>query len=144
MRVNFYIDPEHDEHVDFFLKRIEPWHQQIAANLQQDTTFIWGYREETAAPLEFKKIIRFYTENKYVFCNTTSQGDFKVKMRIYQLVKQLPEQFIQVSSSEIVNFNFVDHLEMSSAGTIIIRLNNNQTALVSRRFVKELKRRLNL
>ncbi|KRL37882.1 LytTR family DNA-binding domain-containing protein [Liquorilactobacillus uvarum] len=144
MRVNFYIDPEHKEHVDFFLKKIEPWHQKIAANLQQDTTFIWGYREETAAPLEFKKIIRFFTEDKYVFCSATDQGSFKVKKRIYQLAKELPDQFIQVSSSEIVNFNFVDHLEMSSAGAIIIRLINDETALVSRRFVKELKRRLKL
>ncbi|KRL01105.1 LytTR family DNA-binding domain-containing protein [Liquorilactobacillus capillatus] len=143
MRVNFYIDSEQEEHVDFFLKKIEPWHQDIAANLQQELTFIWGYKERIAAPLDLKHISRFYTENKYVFCST-KQGSFKVKQRIYQLVKELPEPFIQVSSSEIVNFNFVDHLEMTSTGTIIIRLDNNETALVSRRFMKELKRRLKL
>lgn len=143
MRVNFYIDLKHEEHGDFFLKRIEPWHQEVAINLQQEVAFIWGYKEKMAAPLSLKRIIHFYTENKHVYCSS-DQGNFKVKERIYQLVKELPEQFIQVSSSEIVNFNYVDHLEMNVTGTILIRLVNQETALVSRRFIKGLKRRLKL
>ncbi|WP_404346243.1 LytTR family DNA-binding domain-containing protein [Fructilactobacillus sanfranciscensis] len=90
--------------------------------------------------LSLPQIVRFYTENGAVICETDNQHHYRIKERIYFLHNQLPkEMFLQISSAEIVNINKIDYFSLSKAGRYQINLTNGTLTYVSRRFVKTIK-----
>ncbi|WP_429971760.1 LytTR family DNA-binding domain-containing protein [Fructilactobacillus sp. Tb1] len=102
-----------------------------------------GYQDHQQFVLSLPHVVRFYTENNYVICETDDQQKYRVKERIYFLNNQLPtKMFIQVSSSEIINTNKIDHFSLSQAGRYQINLTNGELAYASRRFVKTIKEEL--
>ena len=105
---------------------------------------ILGYKDKEIKPLKFDTLIRCYTTKNYVVAEVVPASVYRVKQRIYQLNRLLPAKFIQISSSEIVNFNYVDHLKLVGNGTIKLILTNQESAYVSRRFVSNIKRRLGI
>lgn len=143
MKVNFFIDDDQPEHVDFHVKKITPEMQSMADDLQKSDSLLWGYQDKTVKPLQFEEIIRIRTEASNVQVQTVS-GTYKAKQRIYQLVELLPKKFIQISSGEIVNFEFIDHLELGGNGNIKLIMMNKEESYVSRRYVSKIKRRLGI
>lgn len=143
MKVNFFIDDDQPEHVDFHVKKITPEMQSMADDLQKSDSLLWGYQYKTVKPLQFEEIIRIRTEASDVQVQTVS-GTYKAKQRIYQLVELLPKKFIQISSGEIVNFEFIDHLELGGNGNIKLIMMNKEESYVSRRYVSKIKRRLGI
>ncbi|GBG95176.1 transcriptional regulator [Ligilactobacillus salitolerans] len=108
----------------------------IADELQKHSVPLWGYQEKTVTPLLPEKIIRVYTETSEVFEEITAG--------IYQFAEVLPKDFIQISSGEIVNFNYIDHLELSGNGNIKLIFQSQEESFVSRRYVARIKRRLGI
>lgn len=143
MKVNFFIDDDQPEHVDFHVKKITPEMQSMADDLQKSDSLLWGYQDKTVKPLQFEEIIRIRTEASDVQVQTVSVT-YKAKQRIYQLVELLPKKFIQISSGEIVNFEFIDHLELGGNGNIKLIMMNKEESYVSRRYVSKIKRRLGI
>ncbi|WP_125981546.1 LytTR family DNA-binding domain-containing protein [Loigolactobacillus iwatensis] len=144
MKTNFFVSPDtRDEHTDFFLKKLTPEIQQIASQLVGTGDQLWGYREDDIVPLKFNQIELIYAQNNRVFVEIASET-LLLKQRLYQLELILPSDFIRVSKSEIVNYHHIDHLELSNNGLINILLTNQSRALVSRRYMTALKRRIGL
>ncbi|WP_258088804.1 LytTR family DNA-binding domain-containing protein [Weissella fangxianensis] len=143
MKVNFFIDENQSEYVDFHVKKLTPAMQLVVDELQKQDLVLWGYQEKIVTPLKLDDIIRIRTESAEVYAQDMG-GVYKVKQRIYQLVELLPDDFIQISSGEIVNFNFIDHLKLSGKGNIVLILNNGDETYVSRRYVSKIKRRLGI
>ena len=48
----------------------------------------------------------------------TSNQKFKLKLRLYELEKQLPQHFIRISKSEIVNKYYIEKLLLEPNGLI--------------------------
>lgn len=143
MKVNFFIDENQSEHIDFHVKKLTPAMQLVVDELQKQDVVLWGYQEKIVRPLKLDEIIRIRTESAEVYAQDMG-GVYKVKQRIYQIVELLPDNFIQISSGEIVNFNFIDHLKLSGKGNIVLILNNGDETYVSRRYVSKIKRRLGI
>lgn len=143
MKINFFIDEDKPEHIDFHVKKLTPAMQLVVDELQKQDVVLWGYQEKIVTPLKLDEIIRIRTESAEVHAQDMG-GVYKVKQRIYQLVELLPDNFIQISSGEIVNFNFIDHLKLSGNGNIVLILNNGDETYVSRRYVSKIKRRLGI
>ena len=143
MKVNFFIDEHKPEYIDFHVKKLTPAMQSMADELQKQDVLLWGYQEKVVTPLKLDEIIRIKTESTEVHVQDIS-GTYKVKQRIYQLAELLPDNFIQISSGEIVNFDFIDHLKLSGNGNIVLILNNGDETYVSRRYVSKIKRRLGI
>lgn len=143
MKVNFFIDENQPEYIDFHVKKLTPAMQSMVDELQKQDVLLWGYQEKVVTPLKLDEIIRIKTESTEVHVQDIS-GTYKVKQRIYQLAELLPDNFIQISSGEIVNFDFIDHLKLSGNGNIILILNNGDETYVSRRYVSKIKRRLGI
>lgn len=143
MKINFFIDEEQPEHIDFHVKKVTEEMKDIAATLKQSDIQIWGYRDREVVPIKIDDVVRIKTESGEVYIQT-DRGVYKAKKRIYQFLELLPKKFIQISSGEIVNFEFIDHLELSGNGTIKLILLNKDEAYVSRRFVAKIKRSLGI
>ena len=81
-----------------------------------------------------RSILSFYTKDAVT----------KTNGRLYQVLTRLNGDFIQVSKHGIINLNHLVSLEAGFTGNMIAKLDFNQRADVSRKYLPELERRLGL
>lgn len=93
--------------------------------------------------VEIGKIQRFYIENRKVLAETASQT-YSIDLRLYQVLKLLPSNFIQISQSEIINIDSISHLKLTPNGLVEIFLKNESFTYSSRRYLKTIKEKLEL
>ena len=115
---------------------------EFAKNLDQKET-IKGKIDDQVYLVEIGKIQRFYTENRKVLAETTSQT-YSIDLRLYQVLEILPTTFIQISQSEIVNIDSISHLQLTPNGLVEIFLKNESFTYSSRRYLKTIKEKLEL
>ncbi len=147
MKVEVQIDPGLDEPV-VILRAPSPTEEveQLAQRLRGEAAPqpFTVYTEREAARVSRSMVLRFYAEDKGVFCQT-GKGTFTVRQRLYELEEQLAgARFVRVSNSEIVNLDRVTGLDLTLAGTIKMTLEGGTVCWVSRRYVKKIKSALGL
>ena len=93
--------------------------------------------------LDAKEIHRIYTENRQIQVRT-AKDSYRAQQALYQLLQVLPEYFLQISQSEIINSRQISHLKLTPNGLIQIFLKNGDQTYSSRRYLKSIKERLQL
>jgi len=120
---------------------------------EEPPPLLLGYKGEMIEILEendliqivlFQYLIQMYANSGKVFV-VTQQGEYVLRLRLYELEKRLPaNQFVRISNSEIINLKKVDHFDLSFTGTICVQLINDAITYVSRRYVSKLKKILGI
>ncbi|MCI1987338.1 MAG: LytTR family transcriptional regulator [Lactobacillus sp.] len=101
-----------------------------------------GIKGEQHVRIAMYQVIRFYTQNKNVVCETT-EGTYRIRARIYQLRERLPQQdFIAISSSEILRIAAIKAFSLTKGGEFAVDLTNGAKAYASRRYIKQIKEAL--
>ena len=145
MKVEIQIDPELDEPV-VVLRVPSPTEEAeaLAQRLRGEAVPqpFTVYQEREALRVSRSMVLRFYAEDKGVFCQT-GKGTFTVRQRLYELEEQLAgARFVRVSNSEIVNLDRVTGLDLTLAGTIKMTLEGGTVCWVSRRYVRKIRQAL--
>lgn len=105
---------------------------------------ITGYQGDEIYLLSPQDIVRIDTQEQRVVAHTEKDA-FLLRSRLYELEEQLaPCGFIRISHSEIINFSWVQSLDVSISGTISLRLKNGDKSFVSRRHVDQIKQHIGL
>jgi len=86
--------------------------------------------------------INIYSADKKIFGNTNDYADLILKYRLYELETILPNYFVRVSNTEIININYVSKFELTANGIILIFLKNGTQTSSSRRYLKKIKEKL--
>lgn len=117
----------------------------LVRRLSQDAAQVLvGFREDEATILQEDTILRVYAESGKVLAETMD-GVYTLRLRLYELEERLDRtRFVRISNSEIVNLRKVKGFDLSFAGTICVRLQNNAETYVSRRYVAKIKQVLGL
>ena len=100
-----------------------------------------GYLGETVYSLELSEILFFETNERNVYAHTINNA-FLIHYRLYELEENLPNNFLRVSKSSILNLDEILSLSRSVTGNLIQFKNTYKKIYVSRRFLKDLKIRL--
>ena len=117
--------------------------KRAARDLQVEQNFIWGYQENEAYRVEYRQIYSIQVEyEKTYIC--TKDSNYQFKGRLYQVKTNLPSDFIEASRSAIINYHFIDHLEIIRNGNIDAVMKNGLRVQIARRKIKNLKERLGL
>lgn len=112
--------------------------------LSSYSTQLVAFKDDFAFPIEFKDILRIYSEDKAIFVETISDK-YKSKQKLYVLEQILPkDMFCQISRSEIINLKFIKKLDLSYFGSIVIEFKNGAKSFVSRRCISKFKKILNI
>ncbi len=115
--------------------------KKLSDNIPQ---IISGSKDGKIEVLEQEDLIRIYTSDKKVFA-VTSKGTYTLRLRLYEAEERLnSNQFVRISNSEIINLKKVNNFDLSFAGTICVKLLNNDITYVSRRYVNKIKKILGL
>lgn len=117
----------------------------IVKKISDETSWIIsGSKDEKIEVLEQSELIRIYAGGGKVFA-VTGKGEYVLRFRLYELEKRLDScQFVRISNSEIINLKKVSHFDLSFTGTICVKLSNNTTTYVSRRYVSKIKKILGI
>jgi DNA-binding LytR/AlgR family response regulator len=98
-----------------------------------------AWQGEEALLLEPRQVSRFEAQEQRVFAHTPG-GRLQMRQRLYELEEQLAgTAFVRISNSEIVNFDLVAGMDLSLAGTILLKLKTGERCYVSRRYMKRIK-----
>ncbi|GAA0696478.1 LytTR family DNA-binding domain-containing protein [Paraclostridium ghonii] len=116
---------------------------QIANNLENPDLKLYGKHNNKIYPLQLTSILRFYSADKKVFAQIDNI-EMLIDYRLYELEESLSENFIRISNTEIINFDYVENLKIDKGGLIKIIFKNKTETYSSRRYLKKIKERLGL
>ncbi|MEJ6348963.1 LytTR family DNA-binding domain-containing protein [Holzapfeliella sp. He02] len=103
--------------------------------------FITGKLNHQNYQLLISDFDSFYSNQKKVF-GLINQKSFQLSSRLYELENNLPNQFMRISNTEIINLSKIKKFKLTTAGLIEIQLENGYSTSSSRRFLKKVKERL--
>lgn len=146
MKIEITLDPKIKETlVKVYARELNDEVESIQRLLEQTSTHrLVGFKENQVVMLDEEHIIRFITKEKKVLAETAKE-EYVVRLRLYELEERLKaKSFIRISQSELVNLDYINRLDLSFKGTIVIEFKNRETSYVSRRHIKNFKKALGL
>ena len=146
MKIEIQVDESRKEPlVVVYADKVSEEIHALVRRLSQDAPQVLvGFRDDEATILQEETMLRVYAEGGKVLAETMD-GLFTLRLRLYELEERLDRtRFVRISNSEIVNLRKVKGFDLSFAGTICVRLQNNAETYVSRRYVAKIKQVLGL
>lgn len=100
------------------------------------------YKDETEYYLSLDKILFFETEGSQIFAHT-KRDVYQTKYRLYELEELLPNNFLRVSKSTILNMNHIYSITRNLTASSEVQFEGtHKQVYVSRNYYKQLKLRL--
>lgn len=72
----------------------------------------------------------------------TNQKVFISKKRLYELEKELPEEFVRIGKGIILNINQVDYYRPQMNGLMKAVLRNEEVVFISRKYLREIRNKI--
>ena len=116
---------------------------QIKSLVGDYSSVINGFKEKEIFHLKISDIYCFTVENNKVFA-ITEDDKFFIRERLYNIEKELSNDFIKINKSCIANIKKIERFDATFSGTLMVKFKNGYTDYVSRRSVKNVKERLGL
>ena len=143
MKYKLIIDQDKEESVVITVHEKNDLVFEIEKLINSKSLRIIGYKDDEIYPLELGEIYSFYTFDGKVFAKCKNI-DYMVKERIYQLEKYCDELFVKINQGCLVNIKKILKFESDLGGFIKVVMKNGFTDYISRRELKNVKRRLGL
>lgn len=134
-----------DENVIFNINKITPYLESIINVLKKDSAslelYVTHLNENKTIKISSFEIcyLEYLERNIYIY---TNKEVYTTKEPLYKLENQLPSCFLRCSKSMIVNLSMIKEFNSSLNGNLIAKLINNEKIIISRRYVKSIKGRL--
>ncbi|KRL03552.1 LytTR family DNA-binding domain-containing protein [Liquorilactobacillus capillatus] len=117
--------------------------KQLTQNLQslEEEEPLLVYKGMTKYYLKTETILFFETSARQLYVHTANDV-YGIKARLYELEKTLPQKFLRVSKSAILNIDQIFALTHSVSSNLVQFQNSHKQIYVSRKYYKNLKERL--
>ena len=100
------------------------------------------YKDNIEYFISLEEILFFETEENNVFAHSVDNV-YKVKYKLYELEETLPDNFMRVSKSTILNVDYIYSITKNiTASSIVEFQHTHKTVYVSRNYYKPLKFKL--
>ena len=93
--------------------------------------------------LDFDEIFMIRVEDKQVIVYT-QEDKYSIKKALYQVEESLNPSFVRISKTTIVNIKKIDRVAPSLRGMMFIKLKNGLKDNISRKYLPEFKKALDL
>jgi DNA-binding LytR/AlgR family response regulator len=116
--------------------------QKVIDRFNNDKLVITFYKEDKEYYLALSEIIFFETDGNDIYGHTVSET-YLVKYRLNTLEKVLPDNFMRVSKSTIVNTNQIFSISYNITSSSLFQFyKSHKQVYASRFYVKDLKAKL--
>lgn len=109
--------------------------------ISQKTSMVF-YKDNIEYFISLEEILFFETEGSFIFAHTIDNV-YQVKYKLYELEEILPNNFMRVSKSTILNVDYIYSITRNlTASSIVEFQHTHKTVYVSRNYYKPLKFKL--
>jgi len=143
MKYKILFSNDQEEDIIISAKNDDKLLKKIEEILIGENITIFAQENGESEKLAPSEIFAFSSENGKVFA-ITSDKKLQIKNRIYKLEEELPQNFIKINQSCIVNINHIEKFFSTPYGSLSVKLKNGYTDYISRRNVKKVKERLGM
>lgn len=124
--------------VDDSIRRI---HQYVLEQTQPGEKITF-YKENQEFYFPLEEVLFFETEGEHIYAHTAGDA-YRIRYRLYELEKLLPNDFVRASKSAIVNARQIYSITRNIAASSLIKfVGSHKQVFVSRYYYAELRRRL--
>ena len=100
------------------------------------------YKDKDEYYFPLTNVLFFETDNETVFAHTVNDV-YKTEYKLYELQQILPDRFIRISKSTIVNISHILSVSRNLTSSSLIKFNkSHKQVYVSRFYYKELKQKM--
>ena len=146
MKVNLFVSRDIEEpYADIHTNELTDNITKAMSILESDDSneMLAVKRGSDIALLEFSEIFMFRGEDKQVNVYTENQ-EYIIKKPLYQVEETLTSDFVRISKTTIVNLKKIKRVAPSLKGMMFIELKNGLKDNISRKYLPEFKRALDL
>lgn len=142
MKIRIDIDENNVDEIIIKCKKITSEITDIQNLLKNSNKKIIFYKDNVEYYLELSNILFFETEDNFVNAHTRDNV-FQTKYKLYELEKILPNSFMRVSKSTILNVQHIYSINHSITSSSVVEFTNTyKKVYVSRLYYKILKEKL--
>ena len=149
MKVKFQIDPSLQDEIE-----VEVRASAESCTVKRLINYVnkFGKRERNLLPVKTSdrivtvkrdELIKVEVQGTNITYYTVSEV-VKTTGRLYQILENLSDDFVQVSRHSVINLNYLESLESGFAGNMVAILAEGLKTDVSRRYLPDLERELGL
>lgn len=122
-------------------REIERASSVLSSSLERD--FITADDNEKIIIIKPEKVYMVRIENgdAVIYCKNKQ---YRSRKRLYEILQQLGNDFMQISKSSIINLKMLDSVEASFSGMMKLRLTNGCTDFISRKYLADFKKYLGI
>ena len=143
MRVTVVIDETLDEEIIVHLKKESRIVDDIRAIASGERAELIGYNENDIVRISLEQTSAFIVEDGRVYALLDGKR-LRLKSRLYEIEDTLPQSFIRINQSCIVNISMIKKFTVSIGASLMVELKCGYRDYVSRRQVKKVKERLGI
>lgn len=146
MKVNLFISRDIEEpHADIHTDKLTDNISRAMSILESDESndMIAVKNGSDIALLQLDEIFMFRVEDKQVKVYTES-SDYLIKKALYQVEEVLNTDFIRISKTTIINLKKIKRVAPSLRGMMFIELKNGLKDNISRKYLPDFKKALDL
>ena len=143
MKVTLILDQNREEELIIYAHKESNLTDSIKKLVSEQRDSLIGYSEDEIIPLSILEIHCFTVESNKIYA-LTDNSKLLIKNRLYKIEESLPDSFVKINQSCIVNINKIERFSTAISGSLTVRLKNGYCDYVSRRNLKNVKERLGL
>lgn len=143
MKYTLILDEEKEETIIITAHKKNELIEQIEKLINNQQRVLFGFVDDDIIPLDLSNIYAIYTSDNKVYVKTKNET-LLVRERLYQIEEYLSEEFIKINQGCIINMKKVLKFETSPNASIKVILKNGFSDYISRRELKNVKRRIGL
>ncbi|MCL1989292.1 MAG: LytTR family transcriptional regulator [Defluviitaleaceae bacterium] len=148
MKVDIKINPElteitHVIHAPKMTPELMSLIEILEATVDKNDLLV-GKKDDKFFVVEPEEVDIIRTEAGEVKLYTNKGEAYVITKPLHKIHEQLPNNFVRISKSTIVNINRVDHLSNSFSRTMHIVMKNGITDYISRSYLGDIKKRLGI
>jgi DNA-binding LytR/AlgR family response regulator len=143
VKYTLILDEEKEETIIITAHKKNELIEEIEKLINNQKRALFGFVDDDIIPLDLPNIYAIYTSDNKVYVKTKNET-LLVRERLYQIEEYLSEEFIKINQGCIVNMKKVLKFETSSNASIKVILKNGFSDYISRRELKNVKRRIGL
>ena len=139
MQVKIEVSPEHTpSRAVIYTDRLTPEIQRALDILQSKNSPILVEQNERTLLLTPQDVymVRVESGETKVY---TRQNSYSSRKRLYELLDQLGEGFMQISKACAVNLSYIQSVEAGFGGGLLLKMKNGVSDYVSRKYLPDLK-----
>ena len=149
MKIDIKIDPAFTEttcviHTPKMTPKLLNLIDQIETTDESKNDLLVGKKDDKFFVIDPENVDIIRTEGGEIVLYTNKGEKYAITKPLHKIHEQLPDNFVRISKSTIVNINRVDNLSNSFSRTMHIVMKNGVTDYISRNYLGDFKKRLGL